>query len=69
MAYTQKDLDAVKRAIAGSQLEVSYGDKRVKFRSIDELKQQARIIQSELDAAAGRRRSRVFRLRSAGKGI
>lgn len=69
MAYTQADLDAVKKAIAGSQLEVQYGDKRVKYRSLDELERAARIIQSDLDCQSGRRRPRIIRVRHAGKGV
>lgn len=69
MAYTEHDLQAVRRAIAGSELEVQYGDKRVKYRSLAELERAARIIQADLDAQAGRRRSRITRLRSAGKGV
>lgn len=69
MAYTQKDLDAIKKAIAGSQLEVQYGDKRVRFRSLDELERAGRIIQEDLDRQAGRRRPRIVRLRHAGKGV
>jgi len=67
MAFTQTDLDAIKKAIAGSQLEVQYGDKRVRYRSLEELERAARMISSELNA--GNRRSRIVRLRSAGKGI
>lgn len=69
MAFTQADLDAVKRAIASGQLEVQYGDKRVRYRSIDDLERAARMIGAELDEAAGVRRKRIVRLRSAGKGI
>lgn len=69
MAYTEQDLQAVMKAIAGSQLEVQYGDKRVRYRSLDELERARRIIQGDLDAQAGRRRSRIVRLRSAGKGV
>ncbi|NYT38879.1 hypothetical protein ERD78_18820 [Allopusillimonas soli] len=69
MAYTQADLDAIKAAIAGSELEVQYGDKRVRFRSMQDLKDAARLIQGDLDAQAGKRRSRIVRLRHGGKGI
>lgn len=69
MAFTQSDLDAVKRAIASGQLEVQYGDKRVRYRSFDDLERAARMIGAELDEAAGVRRKRIVRLRSAGKGI
>lgn len=69
MAYTQKDLDAIEKAIAGSQLEVQYGDKRVRFRSLDELERARDAIRSGLDRAAGKRRPRITRLRHAGKGV
>lgn len=69
MAFTQADLDAIKKAIAGSQLEVQYADKRVKFRSLEELERAARMISAELAAAAGLRRTNIVRLRNGGKGI
>jgi len=69
MAFTQKDLDAINRAIAGSQLEVQYGDKRVRYRTLDELERARGMIRKELDAASGRRRSRIVRLRGLGKGV
>lgn len=69
MAYTQKDLDAINKAIAGSQLEVQYADKRVRYRSLDELERARRIIQGDLDRQASRTRSRIIRLRHAGKGV
>jgi len=69
MAYTEKDLQAVRKAIAGAQLEVQYGDKRVRFRSQDELLRADRIIRADLDVQAGRKRSRIVRVRHAGKGV
>lgn len=69
MAYTQKDLDAINKAIAGSQLEVQYADKRVRYRSLEELERARRIIQNDLDRQEGRRRSSIIRLRHAGKGV
>jgi len=69
MAYTLADLQAVQSAIAGAELEVQYGDKRVRYRSMAELKEAARLIQADLDQQAGRRRSRIVKLRSGGKGI
>lgn len=69
MAFTQSDLDSIKKAIAGSQLEVQYGDKRVKYRSFDDLERAARMISADLDAASGVRRSRIMKLRHGGKGV
>ncbi len=67
MAYTQADLEKLDRAIAGSQLEVQYDGKRVRFRSIDELMRARAHVSAEINK--GKRRLRQFRLRSAGKGI
>lgn len=69
MAYTQNDLAAIKRAIAGAQLEVQYGDKRVRYRSLDELERMRDAIQAELDRAEGKRPVRMVLLRNAGKGV
>lgn len=69
MAYTEQDLRAVMKAIAGAQLEVQYGDKRVRYRSLDELERARTLIQRDLDRQAGRNRSRIVRLRHAGKGV
>ncbi|AWB32370.1 phage head-tail joining protein [Orrella marina] len=69
MAYTQKDLDAIEKAIAGSELEVQYGDKRIRFRSMDELERARDRIKLELNRAAGRRPKKIVRVRNAGKGL
>lgn len=69
MAYTEQDLQAVRKAIAGGYLEVQYGDKRVRYRSLSELERAASIIQADLNRQAGRSRSRIVRLRHAGKGV
>jgi len=37
MAFTQAQLDALEDAIAQGVLEVSYSDKTVKYRSLDEM--------------------------------
>ena len=45
MPFTQDDLDAIRRAIATGELEVEYADRRVRYRSIDELlKAEQRIL-------------------------
>jgi hypothetical protein len=67
MAYTQQDLDEVRKAIAGSQLEVQYGDKRVRYRTTAELLAAEQRIMGALRAA--RRRSPFIRVRHAGKGV
>ena len=69
MAYTQADLDRVKRAIARGELAVQYADRRVKFRSFAELQSAQRLIASELAAASSPvPRPRITLLRHRGKG-
>lgn len=53
MAHTQTDLDRVKAAIASGELIVQYGDRRVQYRSIEELRQAQALIERELAAEAG----------------
>ena len=70
MAYTQADLDRVKRAIARGELEVQYADRRVKFRSLADLQSAQRLIANELAAASSTQpRPRITLLRHGGKGV
>ena len=68
MAYTQKHLDAVERAIARGEKVVRYTDRTVEYRSIDELLKARDVIRTSLTDAAGPR-SRVIRLYHGGKGL
>lgn len=68
MAYTQKHLDAVERAIARGEKIVRYTDRTVEYRSIDELLKAREVIRTSLTEAAGPR-SRVVRLYHGGKGL
>lgn len=66
MAYTQADLDRIKRAIARGETEVRQGDRMVQFRSVDDLLKVQRAIEDEIAAAAGgqtRSRSSLIRAR------
>ena len=67
MAYTKQDLEHIQSAIAKGELEVQYADRRVKYRSIAELREARTEIIRDLSGAAGR--STIFRLRYAGKGV
>lgn len=60
MAYTQADLDALDRAIAGSKLEVQYGDRRVRYRSMDELLAARKHVAQEISNASRKGSSRRF---------
>ena len=67
MAYTQADLDGIQKAIAKGELEVQYHDRKVKYRSIGELREAQTEIVRALDRQ--RPRSRIYRLRNVGKGV
>jgi hypothetical protein len=67
MAYTDADLQRIEAAIAGAELEVQYSDKRVKYRSMDELRTARTEILKSLQSATAP--SRVVRLRHGGKGV
>lgn len=67
MAYTAADLARIQSAIAKGELEVQYADRKVRYRSIAELREAQTEIVRSLDRASPR--SRVFRLRHGGKGL
>lgn len=54
MAYTQADLDALDRAIASSKLEVQLGDRRVRYRTMDELIMARNHVAAQLSSVPGR---------------
>jgi hypothetical protein len=60
VAFSTADLDAVRRAIAKGELEVEFSDRRVRYRSIDELLQaEARITQA-LTTTNRQKQSRLY---------
>ena len=48
MAFTQQDLDAINAAIATGQLEVESGGRKVRYRTIKELRDAREIILADL---------------------
>lgn len=69
MAWTQTDLDVLKAAIAQGATSVRFADRQVNYRSLDEMQNTMRMIQADIDAAAGKvRRNRVVRF-VTGKGL
>lgn len=48
MAYTQSDLDALQAALAKGEKRVSFGDKTVEYRSVEELQAAIRQVKREL---------------------
>ncbi len=61
MAYTQTDLDNLNAAIVGAELEVEYQGRRVRFRSVAELKAAYEHVKSELAASSAPSRTGPFR--------
>lgn len=48
MAFQQSDLDALKAAISLGALRVDYGDKRVDYRSLDDMIRTMKLMEAEL---------------------
>jgi hypothetical protein len=48
MAYSIEQYEALKKGIASGTHSVSYGDKNVTYRSLDEMKELLRMIEAEL---------------------
>lgn len=53
MAWTQAQLDALEAAIAEGTLSVQYGDKKVTYRSMDEMLRVRDLMRKELGKTAG----------------
>ncbi|AKQ56436.1 Uncharacterised protein [Bordetella hinzii] len=62
MTYTLEQLDALKRALATGERRVTFGDKTVEYRSIDELRAAIRAVESELARGAGSASKRQIRV-------
>lgn len=57
MAWTQNDLDNLKKAIATGAREVWYGDKRVAYNSLDDMLRAKDLIENELGIKSKRPRA------------
>lgn len=56
MAWTQTELDALKRAFASGTLRVTFDGRTVEYGTADDLMKRIRAIESEVAASAGRPR-------------
>lgn len=59
MAFTQAQLDALETAIAAGTLEVSVGDKKVRYHSLDEMIRLREVIRNQLNTDAQTPKSRA----------
>ncbi|MDR0770821.1 MAG: hypothetical protein LBE75_06435 [Burkholderiales bacterium] len=69
MKFTQDDLTRINRAIATGERVVQFSDKRIEYRSIDELIRVRNQIAEELAAGKGVLPSRIKRIAHGGKGV
>jgi len=67
MAWTQAELDALKRAYASGTTRVSYEGRTVEYDSGAALLDRIRVIEAEIDDAAGTRRRPVAGFASFGR--
>ena len=63
MAWTQVDVDKLKAAIAQGATKVKFADREVTYRSLDEMRETLRLLQADVDAAAGKVRRRPRQVR------
>jgi hypothetical protein len=68
MAYTAADREALERALARGERRVTFGDKTVEYRSVEELRAALREIDVALAREAGRPKLRQIRV-TTGKGL
>jgi hypothetical protein len=61
MTYTESDLLTLKKALANSERRVSFGDRSVEYRSIEELKMAIREVEADLARATGKPKTRQIR--------
>jgi hypothetical protein len=60
MAWTQRDIDAVKEAIATGASEVRLPDRQLTLRSLSELRQTLAMMEAEANPAGPRTRTIRF---------
>ena len=59
MAYTSEQLTALEQALARGERRVTFGDKTVEYRSVDELKAAIGEVRRALAAAQGVRTRQI----------
>lgn len=65
MTYTTTQLEAPKRALATGERRVSFGDKTVEYRSVEELQAAIRTVEAEIARNAGASPKRQIRVTTA----
>ncbi len=65
MTYTTTQLEALKRALATGERRVSFGDKTVEYRSVEEIQAAIRTVEAEIARNAGASPKRQIRVTTA----
>ena len=65
MTYTTTQLEALKRALATGERRVSFSDKTVEYRSVEELQTAIRTVEAEIARNAGASPKRQIRVTTA----
>lgn len=65
MTYTTTQLEALKRALASGERRVSFGDKTLEYRSVEELQAAIRTVEAEIARNAGASPKRQIRVTTA----
>ena len=65
MTYTTTQLEALKRALATGERRVSFGDKTVEYRSVEEIQAAIRTVEAEIARNAGASPKRQIRFTTA----
>lgn len=68
MTYTTTQLEALKRALATGERRVSFGDKTIEYRSVDELQAAIRMVETGIARGAGVSPKRQIRITTS-KGL
>jgi len=63
MAFTQTDIDALKKAIGTGALRVQFADREVTYRSLKEMREVLAMMRDEVDAVAGTKAKPVRQVR------
>ncbi len=62
MAYTEAQLQALRDALARGERRVTFGDKTVEYRSVEELKAAIREVEAALARESGPPKTRQIRV-------
>ena len=65
MTYTNAQLKALRKALATGERRVSFGDKTVEYRSVEELQAAIRTVEAEIARNAGASPKRQIRVTTA----